>query len=136
MYSDRVLTCGDCNAAFTFTAGEQEFHAEKGFTNVPRRCPSCRQSRRAADGGGGGGGGGARQMFEATCGSCGKAASLPFQPTGDRPVYCADCFRSQPKSGGGYSGGGGGSRGGGYGGGGGGSRGGGGYGGGGGDRRW
>ena len=131
-FTDKILTCSDCGAAFTFTAGEQEFHAEKGFTNEPRRCPDCRQARRSSDGGrsGGGGGGGNREMFEATCGSCGKIARVPFQPRGDRPVYCNDCFQSQPRSGGGGGGGYGGGGGGGYGGGGG--RGGGG----GGGRRW
>jgi len=119
-FTDKILTCSDCGAAFTFTSGEQEFHAEKGFTNEPRRCPDCRQARRNSDGGrsGGGGGGGNREMFEATCGSCGKIARVPFQPRGDRPVYCNDCFQSQPRSGGGGGyGGGGGSRGGGGGGG-------------------
>jgi CxxC-x17-CxxC domain-containing protein len=33
-----------------FTAGEQEFHASKGFTNEPKRCLACRQARRAARG--------------------------------------------------------------------------------------
>jgi CxxC-x17-CxxC domain-containing protein len=134
-FTDKILTCGDCGAAFTFTAGEQEFHAEKGFTNEPRRCPDCRQTRRNSEGGRGGGGGGTREMFDAVCASCGKTARVPFQPRGDRPVYCNDCFQSQPRSGGG--GGGGRSGGGGYGGGGG-RSGGGGYGGGGGGggRRW
>lgn len=137
-FTDKTLTCADCGSPFTFTAGEQEFHQSKGFTNEPRRCPTCRASRRT-DGGGGGGGfsRGDREMFSATCGSCGKEAKVPFQPRGDRPVYCNDCFQSQPRSTGGY-GGGGGSRGGGggYGGGGGGGYGGGSRGGGGGGRRW
>jgi CxxC-x17-CxxC domain-containing protein len=114
-FADRTLTCADCGATFTFTAGEQEFHASKGFNNEPRRCPSCRQTRRDSDGGGGSrGGGGPREMFDALCASCGKTARVPFQPRGDRPVYCSDCFQSQPRStsggGGGYGGGGGGSR--------------------------
>jgi len=131
-FADKTLTCADCGANFTFTAGEQEFHASKGFSNDPRRCPSCRQARRGSDGGGSRGGGGPREMFDAICASCGKTARVPFQPRGDRPVYCSDCFQSQPRSssgGGGYGGGrsGGGGGGGGYGGGyGGGSRGGGG----------
>lgn len=147
-YTDTTLTCSDCSNAFTFTAGEQEFHASKGFTNPPRRCPNCRAARRTEGGGGGGGfsrgGGGAREMFTVTCSSCGKDARVPFEPRGDRPVYCSDCFKPTSGGGGGgrsggYSGGGGG---GGYGGGGGGyggDRGGGGRGGGGGggrDRRW
>ena len=138
-YTDRTLTCGDCATPFTFTAGEQEFHASKGFTNEPRRCPNCRGARRDTGGGGAGGGmgGGAREMFTVTCSSCGKDARVPFQPRGDRPVYCSDCFKPAPRTGGGggYGGGGGG---GGYGGGGGGDRGGRGGGGGGGgrDRRY
>jgi CxxC-x17-CxxC domain-containing protein len=104
-YTDRTLTCSDCGASFTFTTGEQEFHASKGFTNEPRRCPDCRGARRDS-GGGGGGGGGRREMFTATCGSCGKPAQVPFQPRGDRPVYCSDCFKPQPRqSSRGYGGG-------------------------------
>ncbi len=147
-FADKTLTCADCGAGFTFTAGEQEFHQSKGFTNEPRRCPTCRGARRGSEGGARPGGGGTREMFSATCGSCGKEAKVPFEPRGDRPVYCNDCFQSQPRTSGGYGGSsGGGSRGGGgggyggggggYGGGGGGSRGGsggGGYGGGGGSR--
>jgi hypothetical protein len=41
-YSDTTLTCRDCGNEFIFTAGEQSFYAEKGFTNKPSRCPSCR----------------------------------------------------------------------------------------------
>ena len=99
-YTDKTLTCADCGDSFSFTAGEQEFHASKGFTNEPRRCPNCRAARRTGrDGGGGsyGGGsyGGQREMFTATCASCGNEARVPFQPRGDKPVYCSDCFRSQ-----------------------------------------
>lgn len=111
-YTDKTLSCSDCGAEFSFTAGEQEFHASKGFTNAPGRCPSCRANRRAqrdggsyGGGGGGGGGGGSyggqREMFSTTCSSCGKEARVPFQPRGDKPVYCSDCFRSQSGGGGG-----------------------------------
>ena len=117
MYNDKNLTCADCGQEFVFTASEQDFYAQRGFTE-PRRCPSCRASRKAArnsDGGGyssgagyssGGGGGyssggggysdrGPREMFSATCSSCGKEAQVPFRPTSGKPVYCSDCFRSQ-----------------------------------------
>lgn len=60
MYNDKNLTCADCGQEFVFTASEQDFYAQRGFTE-PRRCPSCRASRKAArggDGGGSGGGGG------------------------------------------------------------------------------
>ena len=46
--SDRTLTCRDCGQAFTFTAGEQAFYPERGFSE-PQRCPSCRApARRSA----------------------------------------------------------------------------------------
>ena len=129
MYNDKNLTCADCGQEFVFTASEQDFYAQRGFTE-PRRCPSCRASRKAARnaegggggssyggygagggysaggsgggyGGGGGGGGygardrGPREMFSATCSSCGREAQVPFRPTSGKPVYCSDCFRSQ-----------------------------------------
>lgn len=43
---DKTLVCKDCGAEFTFTAGEQQFYAEKGFTNEPQRCPACRKARK------------------------------------------------------------------------------------------
>ena len=52
--TDKVLVCADCGQEFTFTAGEQEFYASRGFTE-PRRCPSCRASRKAARNDSGGG---------------------------------------------------------------------------------
>jgi len=126
LYTDQNLTCRDCGQSFVFTASEQDFYAQRGFTN-PLRCPSCRASRKAArndsgssysSGGGGGYGGGSsfgngggggggyssggggydrgpRQMYTATCSSCGKDAQVPFQPTSGKPVYCSDCFRSR-----------------------------------------
>lgn len=53
-YNDRQLTCADCNRDFTWTAGEQEFFHEKGFTNPPKRCKECRQAKKDQRGGGGG----------------------------------------------------------------------------------
>ena len=43
---DITLTCKDCGSEFVFTTGEQEFYAEKGFTNQPVRCPECRKARK------------------------------------------------------------------------------------------
>ena len=50
-YQDRTLTCSDCGAQFVFTANEQAFYADRGFTNEPKRCPACRQSRKSQRGG-------------------------------------------------------------------------------------
>lgn len=98
--SDQTLVCRDCNQEFVFTVGEQEFFASRGLTNTPGRCPSCRAARRANGGNSRGGSrGGAsrepRQMYSTTCSNCGNEALVPFQPRGDKPVYCSDCFQPQ-----------------------------------------
>jgi CxxC-x17-CxxC domain-containing protein len=90
-----------------FTAGEQEFHASKGFTNEPRRCSSCRANRRAQRSSGDDYGSSyssapRREFFSAICATCGKEARVPFEPRGDKPVYCSDCFRSTPRQSSGY----------------------------------
>lgn len=51
-YNDQQLTCSDCNRDFTWTAGEQEFFHEKGFTNPPKRCKECRQAKKEQRDGG------------------------------------------------------------------------------------
>ncbi|MBI4298606.1 MAG: zinc-ribbon domain containing protein [Chloroflexi bacterium] len=90
---DKLLTCTECGQTFTFTAGEQEFFQTKGYTNEPKRCPSCRQSRRGSRSNGGSFPRADRQMFSAVCAECGKEALVPFEPRSGRPVYCSDCFR-------------------------------------------
>ncbi len=50
MSEDQTLTCVDCKQSFTWSAGEQEFFHEKGFTDTPKRCKSCRQARKARSG--------------------------------------------------------------------------------------
>jgi CxxC-x17-CxxC domain-containing protein len=114
-YQDRTLTCVDCGSEFVFTARDQEFHAQQGFANEPKRCPDCRRARKNArgdSGGGYGGGGGGgyggggyssepRQMYPATCANCGVETEVPFQPRGTRPVYCRDCYRTMAPPGGG-----------------------------------
>ncbi|MBI4340122.1 MAG: zinc-ribbon domain containing protein [Chloroflexi bacterium] len=92
-YKDRTLTCQECGKPFTFSADDQAYHAEKGFTNEPKRCPSCRQLRR--NGTNGSYGQSARESFPVICAQCGKDTTVPFKPRGDRPVYCSDCFRQQ-----------------------------------------
>ena len=100
MLSDKTLNCVECSADFTFTVGEQEFFASRGFTNEPSRCPQCRAARRSQQGGSGGSGGSGgfggapREMHPAVCAQCGSDTMVPFRPRGDRPVYCSDCFSS------------------------------------------
>jgi CxxC-x17-CxxC domain-containing protein len=38
-----------------FTAGEQEFYSQRGFTEAPKRCSSCRAARKAQRNAAGGG---------------------------------------------------------------------------------
>jgi len=92
--SDKTLTCRDCGDEFTFTVGEQEFFASRGFTNEPSRCPQCRTARKSQQGGGGGFGRPAREMHPAVCAQCGTDTMVPFRPNGEKPVYCSDCFSS------------------------------------------
>ncbi len=95
-YQDRNLTCAECAQSFVFSADDQAYHAEKGYTNEPKRCSTCRDARRAQSGGSGGGfDRGPREMHPVVCAECGKNTTVPFQPRGDRPVYCSDCFSQQ-----------------------------------------
>jgi CxxC-x17-CxxC domain-containing protein len=123
LYTDQIIACVDCSTEFTFSAKEQEFYAQKGFTSVPKRCKPCRMARKDSmnsrgDAGGGaprssgGYGGGAsygggssyggsggygapreREMHTVTCAACGVETQVPFKPRGDRPVYCRSCFQ-------------------------------------------
>lgn len=94
MFEDRYLKCRDCGIDFVFSASEQDFFAEKGFTNEPGRCPECRAVRKAQNRGGGREGYRQnREMYPAVCATCGRNTEVPFQPRGDRPVYCRECFQ-------------------------------------------
>ena len=105
--TDKTLTCRECEQPFTFTAGEQAFYQERGYTE-PQRCASCRAARKAQRAGGsdgsyrssssGDGGHFAsspRQLYPAVCSSCGTETEVPFLPRGDKPVYCRACFQAQ-----------------------------------------
>ena len=101
---DRSLVCRECGVSFVFTQGEQEFFQSRGLTNPPSRCPKCRAVRRAQQAGtvtaefvpsaprpmie-------SRPMYPATCARCGQQTQVPFQPRGDRPVYCSACFHAE-----------------------------------------
>jgi len=97
VYQDREITCVECGKTFVFTAADQEFHASRGYQD-PKRCPECRQARRAAMGGS------ARTMHDAVCARCGAQTQVPFLPRRDRPVYCSTCF-SQVRPASGFPGG-------------------------------
>lgn len=92
MYQDKTLICKECGKEFIWTAGEQEFYAEKGFTNEPQRCKECRDKRKRGDKP-------QREMYDAICANCGKPCKVPFQPREDRPVYCSECFAKMKEQG-------------------------------------
>ena len=88
MYEDEKLICEDCGAEFVFTAGEQEFYAEKGLTNKPKRCPDCRKAKKQQRRG-------KKKMFDTVCAKCGKQTQVPFNPTQGRDVLCKECFDAE-----------------------------------------
>jgi CxxC-x17-CxxC domain-containing protein len=98
-FSDQVLSCGDCRMDFAFSAREQAFFAERGFS-VPKRCQPCRVARReqrqsreqeretpavkSSE----------RRRYDAICDECAIETTVPFDPANARgPVFCRDCHR-------------------------------------------
>ena len=91
-FQDKSIKCSDCGIDFTHSAEDQEFFQSKGYTNEPKRCASCRQKRKS-ERNGNDGYGSQRQMHSVVCADCGKDTEVPFEPRGDKPVYCSDCYR-------------------------------------------
>ncbi len=84
-FQDKTIVCKDCGKDFIFTASEQQFYADKGFQNEPTRCADDRAKHRSERQN--------RPKTEVTCANCGNLTTVPFEPKGDRPVYCLDCFK-------------------------------------------
>ncbi len=87
MYTDKIIKCKECGGEFMFSAGEQEFYAEKGF-GTPSRCKECRVKIKQAK---------RREvvLYEIVCSKCGEVVSVPFEPRHDRPVFCGECYKEQ-----------------------------------------
>ena len=88
-YVDRTLSCVDCGVEFIHSAADQEYYVQKGFVSDPKRCTSCRASRRASRDAGydvrdiGGPRGyergddrPTREYFAVLCSSCGNQAQV------------------------------------------------------------
>lgn len=92
-YQDRPLVCRDCGKEFMWTAGEQEFFAEKGFSHPPSRCKEHRIKHKAQVEGVRGLP--QRREYDIVCSSCGKPGKVPFEPSTKHALLCTDCFMSQ-----------------------------------------
>lgn len=90
-FTDKLLTCADCQCTFVFTADEQVFFHEKQFVHEPKRCRQCRAKRSMG-----------RVRFRTetrtTCSQCGEETTVPFRPTKGLPVVCRACFQSSPNA--------------------------------------
>jgi CxxC-x17-CxxC domain-containing protein len=97
---EKTMTCFDCGVTFTFSVEEQESYLAKGYANAPKRCPACRQTRKARQMSAGNYRSirpsfrSERKLYPATCAQCGKSTQVPFEPKEDRPVFCRDCYNS------------------------------------------
>jgi hypothetical protein len=40
-YEPKILICVECGEEFVFTSAAQQYFAEKGYTEVPKRCKHC-----------------------------------------------------------------------------------------------
>lgn len=83
MFEDEKLICEECQCEFVFTAGEQDFYAQKGLVNKPKRCQECRKNRKNS---------GKKKLHDAVCAKCGCQTQVPFKPIEGKDVYCRDCF--------------------------------------------
>ena len=106
-FTDRTLICNECGREFTFTAGEQEFFQQKGFTQDPKRCPQCRAQRRRLqrhDRSSRPARSGketrhsrppepAGQTYKISCARCKGIGEVKFKPDPSRPIYCRKCYR-------------------------------------------
>ena len=82
-FINKDLKCVDCGETFIFSAGEQTFFKDRGFTNDPKHCKKCTAQRE---------GGRRRNETRVKCSECGIDTIIPFKPTQNRPVLCSSCF--------------------------------------------
>jgi CxxC-x17-CxxC domain-containing protein len=89
-FKDQDVRCVDCGLMFVFSAGEQQFFKEKGFTNVPKHCGQCKQKKNS----------GLRRRIETRiiCSECAAPTTVPFKPSQGKPVLCRTCFTERKRS--------------------------------------
>lgn len=84
-FTDITLFDKDTGEPFIFTAGEQEFFARQGFTNVPTRSPDRRKAVRDQRYKG-------KPVFNVTCLGCGRVGKIMQEPADPRQIFCQYCF--------------------------------------------
>jgi len=81
--------CGkDCEVPFRPTSGKPVF-CSSCFEKNGSASSGRFEERSSAD----------RPMFDAVCDNCKKDCKVPFQPRGDKPIYCSNCFENKNESG-------------------------------------
>lgn len=93
--TDKDIVCIDCGEIFVWTIGEQAFFRDKGLSNPPKRCKTCKQAKNerlaaiaAAQAAG------VKQRIEVAvhCAKCKSYTTVPFYPSQGRPVLCRSCY--------------------------------------------
>jgi CxxC-x17-CxxC domain-containing protein len=102
MAGDIQLTCSDCGQDFTFTAADQTFFQERVYS--PKKVSMFSLHKHKHDQGGSGYRSAPAQGTPVICSGCGQPTTVPFEPRGDRPVFCRDCYQARKGSGGGGGG--------------------------------
>ena len=92
-FQDRILRCVDCGAEFIWTAGEQQFFADKNFKNEPKRCKTCKGKRASRPAGGRWPANGWKRVTSVR--PAARKRPCRFRPTQGRPVFCKECFQSR-----------------------------------------
>jgi CxxC-x17-CxxC domain-containing protein len=104
-YETKILKCVECTNEFAWTAGEQQYFADRGLQHEPKRCKQCRDRRNQKEPGT------HRHPIQAgerprrrvnvwtnvECADCGAETQVPFKPTQGRPVYCRACLPAHQK---------------------------------------
>ena len=95
-YKDKTLKCKDCGKDFIFSAGEQDFFAQKGFDREPIRCSECRKAKKQKHG---------QEINQEQpretelhiikCKKCNKTLEVPFKPKFPDEILCAECFEAK-----------------------------------------
>lgn len=107
MYKAVCSRCGkDCEVPFKPSPGGRPIFCNDCFKNINGGSDSRRPESRSYESrnrdsrdrdsrNDRGSSFGDRRMFDATCSNCGNPCKVPFQPSGDKPIFCSNCFEAK-----------------------------------------